>query len=164
MSVCFCLLGLGPFPCDRLGSCHVGRKLQKAKLKAQTKEKTRSSGRAGPPSQHWLEVWCPPSLCQWSVALCDALILVRLTQDRIDKTQVNNVWLYEYRKAMRYGKLTPTLLEDWGEKVIPVVVTVQAGVVSEEGRRRGFGHADAILVRRLVFELVLVIPITCGNQ
>lgn len=65
---------------------------------------------------------------------------------------------------MSFVRLTLTVLEERGEKVIPVVVTVQVSVVSKENRWGGFGHTDAILVRWLVLELVLVIPITCETQ
>lgn len=158
MNGCICFLCLCPFACGCLGSCHAYQELLKVKVKAQEKMNSRCSGTTVPPMWHLSEVWCQPSPCQWSAALYDALILMQITQDKLIPSG------FMITGSSSYAKLILTLMNDWREKIIPVVVTVQFSVASEEDRWWGFGHTDTIFMWWLVFELVLVIPITCESS
>lgn len=62
---------------------------------------------------------------------------------------------------MSFDRYILTVLEEQSKEVVQFVVAVMVSVVSKEDRRRGFGHADAVLVRGLLLELVLVILVPC---
>lgn len=54
-----------------------------------------------------------------------------------------------------------TALKEEREQVIPGIFTVYVGVAGEQHRGGGLGHADALFMRWLVLELVLVVLVTC---
>ena len=53
-----------------------------------------------------------------------------------------------------------TALEEDCEQVVPGVFAVHISVAGEKHGGGGLGHADALLVSRLVLELILVVLVT----